>query len=207
MDLLKFTINVRKFHRQLQCILQLVCDDRALLFIVDLHFPLRRKEHPKCERSVRLVYPPFFCMLRASSNPAEKNLMYQVCRFKQLCLRNHSELDMSMLTFFVTMTDIITSPNTELSLESPCINMRCGQNFECFTVKLCGTYAKYKHCCANESYALKTKITVNYTAWFKKMDSISYVYISWTIHGMWTIYITFEREGPKFSNTTARALA
>ena len=43
--------------------------------------------------------------------------------------------------------------------------------------------------------------------WFKKMDSISYVYISWTIHCMWMIYITFERGGPKFSNTTARALA
>jgi len=39
------------------------------------------------------------------------------------------------------------------------------------------------------------------------MDSISYVYISWTIHGMWMIYITFERGRPKFSNTTARALA
>jgi len=24
-----------------------------------------------------------------------------------------------------------------------------------------------------------------YTAWFKKMGSISYVYIAWTIHGMW----------------------
>ena len=35
------------------------------------------------------------------------------------------------------------------------------------------------------------------------MDSISYVYISWTIRGMWMIYITFERGGPKFSNTTA----
>jgi hypothetical protein len=46
-----------------------------------------------------------------------------------------------------------------------------------------------------------------YTAWFKKMDSISYVYISWIIHGMWMIYITCERGGPKFSNTTARALA
>ena len=41
-----------------------------------------------------------------------------------------------------------------------------------------------------------------YTGWFKKMDSISYVYISWTIHGMWMIYITFERGGPKLSNTT-----
>ena len=41
----------------------------------------------------------------------------------------------------------------------------------------------------------------------KKMDSISYVYISWTIYGMWMIYITFETGGPKFPNTTARALA
>ena len=41
----------------------------------------------------------------------------------------------------------------------------------------------------------------------QKMDSISYFYISWTVHGMWMIYITFERGGPKFSNTTARALA
>ena len=42
---------------------------------------------------------------------------------------------------------------------------------------------------------------------FKKMDTISYGYISWTMHGMWMIYITFERGGTKFSNTTATALA
>jgi hypothetical protein len=41
----------------------------------------------------------------------------------------------------------------------------------------------------------------------KKIGSISYVYISWTIHDMWMIYMTFERGGPTFSNTTARALA
>ena len=45
-----------------------------------------------------------------------------------------------------------------------------------------------------------------YTAWFKKMDSISYVYISWTIHSMWMVYIKFERGGLTFSNTTGRAL-
>ena len=37
-----------------------------------------------------------------------------------------------------------------------------------------------------------------YTEWFKKMDLNSYVFISWTVHGMWTICITFEREDPKF---------
>jgi len=36
------------------------------------------------------------------------------------------------------------------------------------------------------------------TAWLKNMDSILYVYISWTIHGMWMIYIIFERESPNF---------
>ena len=45
------------------------------------------------------------------------------------------------------------------------------------------------------------------SGWFKKTDTISYAYISWTIHGMWMIYITLERGGPKFSNITARALA
>jgi hypothetical protein len=47
---------------------------------------------------------------------------------------------------------------------------------------------------------------VYYTAWLKKMDSVLYVYISLTIHGMRMIYITFER-GIKFSYITARALA
>ena len=32
----------------------------------------------------------------------------------------------------------------------------------------------------------------------KKIDSISYVYISWTIYGMWMIYITFVRGDPNF---------
>ena len=57
------------------------------------------------------------------------------------------------------------------------------------------------------SRILKLLASNTNTAWLKKMDSISYVYISWTIHGMWMIYITFEREGPKFLNTTAGALA
>jgi len=59
----------------------------------------------------------------------------------------------------------------------------------------------------HEYWIFGSVCTVCNTGWFKKMDSISYVYISWTIHGMWMIYITFERGGPKFSNTTARALA
>ena len=30
-----------------------------------------------------------------------------------------------------------------------------------------------------------------YKAWFKKIDSISYVYVSWIIHDIWMIYIKF----------------
>ena len=47
------------------------------------------------------------------------------------------------------------------------------------------------------------------TVWFKKMDSILYVYISWTLQDMWTICITLKRGGLKFENHcySARALA
>jgi len=45
-----------------------------------------------------------------------------------------------------------------------------------------------------------------YIAWFKQIDSILYIYISWTKNGVWMIYITFERGGSEFSNVTARAL-
>jgi len=43
-----------------------------------------------------------------------------------------------------------------------------------------------------------TKYCVCTTVWFKKMDSILYVYISWTIYDMWMIYTTFEREVLRF---------
>ena len=48
--------------------------------------------------------------------------------------------------------------------------------------------------------------STNNTTWFKRMDSILYVYISWTIDGMWINYITFERGNPMFSHTITRAL-
>jgi len=38
---------------------------------------------------------------------------------------------------------------------------------------------------------LYSLLLVQNTAWFRKMDSVLYVHISWTIHGMWMIYITF----------------
>jgi hypothetical protein len=47
----------------------LVCEDRALLVGVDLHVAFRRQQHPKCERAVRLVYPPSFCEIRCFIQP------------------------------------------------------------------------------------------------------------------------------------------
>jgi hypothetical protein len=73
-NLLQFTINVRKSHRQPQCTLQLVCEDCVLFVWIDFHGSLCWQRHPKCERAIRLVYPPFFCALRSTSNPTIKSL-------------------------------------------------------------------------------------------------------------------------------------
>jgi hypothetical protein len=54
-DLLQFTINVRKSHRQPQCTLQLVCEDCVLFVWVDLHVSLCGQQHPSWERATRPV--------------------------------------------------------------------------------------------------------------------------------------------------------
>jgi hypothetical protein len=61
--LLQFTIYGRISHRQIQFTLQLVCEARVLFLPVDLRVSLRGQQHPACELSIRLVYPPFFCKL------------------------------------------------------------------------------------------------------------------------------------------------
>jgi hypothetical protein len=103
-DLTQFTINARKSHRQPQCISQILCEDRVFFVSVDFYVSLCGQQHPKCEPPILLMYPLFFCKLRSSSIP----------RAKQLHFGKHSELDY-VHTIFVTMTDTITPPNTELS--------------------------------------------------------------------------------------------
>ena len=74
-DLLQFTTNVRKSHRQPQCTLQLVCEDGVLFVWGDLDVYLcQQQQHPKFGRAIRLLYPRFFCKLHSSSNPTNKNL-------------------------------------------------------------------------------------------------------------------------------------
>ena len=93
----------------------------------------------------------------------------------------------------------------EKSLSHPTISLS-GRTLFCEDIRLFILFSIYISRCYDITniYFSNTK---HDTASFKKMDSISYVNISWTIHGMWMIYITFERGGPKFSNTTARGLA
>ena len=50
-DFLQFTVNVRKFHHQHQCTLQLVCEDGVFFVRVELHVSLCGLQHPQCERA------------------------------------------------------------------------------------------------------------------------------------------------------------
>ena len=48
-------------HRQHQCTLQLVFEDRALFVSVDLHVSLCKQQQPKCDSSICLEYPTSIC--------------------------------------------------------------------------------------------------------------------------------------------------
>ena len=119
-DLLQFITNDRKSHRQPQCTLQLASEVRVLFVWVDLHVSLCRQQHPKCERAIRLVYPPSFCKLRTSCSPTNKKLMELVlARFKQLQLDNRSQSQTyshKQCFFFFGMTVTITSINIDFFL-------------------------------------------------------------------------------------------
>jgi hypothetical protein len=87
-----------------------------LIVWVDLHFPLWEKQHPKCQRAVRLVHPPFFWHFAVRPTPQTK-----IQRVRpgdsNTSLGYHSELYIRVCShnFFPTstMTDI-TSQNTAL---------------------------------------------------------------------------------------------
>jgi hypothetical protein len=68
-DLSQFTINVTKSHCHPQRTSHLVCEDHVLFVRVGLHISLCSQQHPKCERALRLLYPPLFCKLRCTSSP------------------------------------------------------------------------------------------------------------------------------------------
>jgi hypothetical protein len=95
--------------------LQLVCEDRVLLAWVDILVSSCWQQRPHCETAIRLLYPPFFCTLRPSSNPTNKNLTELVRILKQLYLGNHSKIDTCLYKLcFLAKTDTITSKNIDL---------------------------------------------------------------------------------------------
>ena len=107
-NLLQFTINVRKSHRQSQCVLHLACEDRVFFVLFDLHISLCWQQNPKCERVIRLMYPRFFCKLHPSSNHTNENLAVLGLEI-QKDLSNCSALDtLSLENFFLQWT--ILSP-------------------------------------------------------------------------------------------------
>ena len=93
----------------------LVCEDRVLFVWVDLHMSSCWQQHPYCERAIRLAYPPFFCKLRSSSNPTIKYLTELVCRFKQFCHGDHSELDSCSYEPFFSQRPILSLPKVLIS--------------------------------------------------------------------------------------------
>ena len=69
----------------------------------------------KMRTAVRLVYSPFFCKLRASSNPTNKNLTQLGLRLKiqtALSLQPFRVIHTFIRTFFLTLTDLVTSHHT-----------------------------------------------------------------------------------------------
>ena len=59
-EVLQFTTEIQKSHRQLHRTVQLVYEDPVLFVTADFHVTLRGQQHPKCVPAIRLVYPPFF---------------------------------------------------------------------------------------------------------------------------------------------------
>ena len=96
-NLSQFAGNVLKSHRQPQCTSQLSCESRVFFVKVVLRVYLWGQQHPKCQRSICLLYPPFFCTLRFSSNLTNKNWTDSN---SSLSLGNHTALHMFLCTFF-----------------------------------------------------------------------------------------------------------
>jgi hypothetical protein len=91
-NLLQFTISVRKSHRQPQCTLQLVCEDRVFFEWADLHVYVGSSVQNASEQFVSCTQLSSV-NLALHSDKQNKNLGELVCRFKQLYLCKHSELD------------------------------------------------------------------------------------------------------------------
>jgi len=80
-----------------------------------------------------------------------------------------------------------------------CFVMSFRWKYKCFFVRQNNNLSTYHITCIFLQYVSACDDQHN-AVWFKTKDSISSVYISRTINGMWIICITFERRDPKFSS-------
>ena len=105
-NLLQFTINVRKSHRQLRCTLQLVCKDRLLFVSVYIHVPLCVQLNPKGKGPNRLVYPIFFL---------QNSLFFHLHKQKSNGVRpEYSNSSISVTIWNYTQTHANLFPHNEL---------------------------------------------------------------------------------------------
>jgi hypothetical protein len=113
--MLQLTIHFRKSHRQPQCTLQLVCEDRALFAWTDLRVSLCGQQHRKCVRASNSSGTStffFFCVNFAlHPTPQTKPNGVVAGDTKQLCLGNIPANFICSLT----MTHTIISQNIDLS--------------------------------------------------------------------------------------------
>ena len=109
-NLLHFTINALKSHRQLLSNLQLVC------VWVDFHISLCWQQNVNCERETRLADPPLFFKRLSSSNPITKHSngvrsgLSSSSILVTILIYKHVHMDI-----FLTTTYTLNLQNTELS--------------------------------------------------------------------------------------------
>ena len=122
-NLSHFAIIFRKSHCPPQCTWQLVSEQRVLCIWVDLRLSSCGQQHPKCERTIRVVYPFFFCNFCSSSNPTNKNLKELDLEVQTAHFDKHSELGTRLCKHFIAMPDIIKPSSQILTFptESSCI--------------------------------------------------------------------------------------
>jgi hypothetical protein len=84
---------------------------RVFFIKVDVHICLCGQQHPKCQRSIRVLYQTFFFTLRSSSNNTNKTITDSNSCLS-VNIRHYTQVYMH---FFLTVTDSFTSQNIDLS--------------------------------------------------------------------------------------------
>jgi hypothetical protein len=87
----------------------------VLFVCFELHLPSRRQQHPKCQSAILLVFLPFFCELHSSATPTNKTLTELAVAIQTAISLQLFNIWHMFLNHFLTMINIITSQNSDLS--------------------------------------------------------------------------------------------